>query len=79
MEEKLKDRLIEAAVLAQSSPGFRMMVTTLGIFVQYAWEKKTGLFGTVERIVTWEEIEGANVNPISLAMTSLSKEAAAKQ
>lgn len=79
MEEKIKERLIEAATLSESSKGFRLMVTTLGIFVQYAWEKKIGQFGSVEHLVSWEEIEGYDRNPITMAMSSLSKKAASLQ
>jgi len=80
-DSTLRERLIEAARLVEASSNFQLRVTSDGIRVYYMWEDKRyrGKFNSKQKIVSWQEIERTGTNPLLLAITTLSKQAAACQ
>lgn len=79
MENRIKDRLIEAAKFVEGQPEFKIAVWEGGILLQLIWEGRDGQFYTTDNFTPWQAIENATMNPLIPGLSSLTKQRAGHQ
>jgi len=75
----IKTRLVEAARVAKSNPGFTIEILVDGVMVSYAWGTLARGPRRVDKFITWLEVESTDFNPLIPVFTSLTKIAASVQ
>lgn len=73
MESRLKERLVEFAESIEDTPEWRLEVWKIGVRLSYGWLNAQGRYHVEDKLVTWEELENGDTNPLVLAKISLTK------
>ena len=72
-------RMVEAAKQAEDTvegANFYYEVTSVGLRISYVWFSNPQALRTVEKVLTWEELDGPT-DPIPAVRAALTKEAGA--
>jgi hypothetical protein len=74
MEERVAQRIVEAAEAQRNDPGWGAEIVPTGIRIKYTWLHENKNFYTVESFTGWGAIERARINPLLTAMDDLIKQ-----
>lgn len=77
--DKFKNRLIQAAELANETHGMSIRLAPDGLIVKYVWERSAGYIDEVSSHVPWDHVDQAVVNPFPIIMADLTKKASTYQ
>lgn len=74
MSEVVKDRLIEAANLADRMDEAYIAVTSLGVTCKMFYKDGSGELMVLHSVTPWDSVQNCTKNPLIAAFTSLTKQ-----